>query len=41
MFFRQEFNCEFVETTDQVFSYDTINEAFDDNVKPLFVTGGA
>jgi hypothetical protein len=40
MFFRQEFCCEFVETIDQVFSYDTISEAFDDNVKPLFKTGG-
>ena len=36
MFFRQEFNCEFVETTDQVFSYDMVQEAFDDKVKPLF-----
>ena len=36
MFFQQEFCCEFVETVDQVFSYDTIQQAFDDNVKPLF-----
>jgi hypothetical protein len=36
MFFRQEFNCEFVETVDTVFNYDTIQEAFDDKVKPLF-----
>lgn len=36
MFFRQEFNCEFVETVDQVFGYDMVQEAFDDEVKPLF-----
>ena len=36
MFFRQEFNCEFVETTDQVFGYDLIQSAFDEKVKPLF-----
>ena len=36
MFFRQEFCCEFVETIDQVFSYDMVQEAFDDDVKPLF-----
>ena len=37
MFFRQEFNCEFVETVDQVFSYDMVQEAFDDSVKPLYL----
>jgi hypothetical protein len=36
MFFRQEFLCEFCETLDQVFSYDTIQSAFSDDVKPLF-----
>ena len=36
MFFRQEFNCEFVETTDQVFGYDLVQSAFDENIKPLF-----
>ena len=36
MFFRQEFCCEFVETTDQVFGYDLVQSAFDDSVKPLF-----
>ena len=36
MFFRQEFNCEFVETIDQVFNYDMVKAAFDKNVKPLF-----
>jgi len=36
MFFRQEFCCEFVETVDQVFSYDMVQSAFSDDVKPLF-----
>jgi len=36
MFFRQEFCCEFVETVDQVFGYDLVQSAFDDDVKPLF-----
>jgi len=39
MFFRQEFNCEFVETIDTVFGYDMVQEAFDDDVKPLFGGG--
>jgi hypothetical protein len=34
--FRQEYMCEFMETTDQVFSYDDIQRALDSNVKPLF-----
>jgi hypothetical protein len=34
--FRQEYLCEFVETTDQVFSYDDIQRALDPEVKPLF-----
>ncbi len=37
--FRQEYLCEFVETTDQVFSYEDIQRALDPEVKPLF--GGA
>jgi len=36
MFFRQEFCCEFLETVDQVFGHDMVQDAFDDNVKPLF-----
>jgi hypothetical protein len=36
MFFRQEFLCEFVETTDQVFGYDMVQNAFDNSIKPLF-----
>jgi hypothetical protein len=34
--FRQEYLCEFVETIDQVFSYDDIQRALDDSVTPLF-----
>ena len=32
----QEYFCEFVETTDSVFSYDDIQAAIDDNIEPLF-----
>jgi len=39
MFYRQEFMCEFVETVDQVFGYDLVQSAFDENVKPLFGEG--
>jgi len=34
--FRSEYLCEFVETSDQVFSYEDIQRALDDSVKPLF-----
>ncbi len=34
--FRQEYMTEFVETIDQVFSYDDIQRALDDSVTPLF-----
>jgi hypothetical protein len=34
--FRSEYLCEFVETQDQVFSYDDIQRALDSNVLPLF-----
>ncbi len=34
--FRQEYLCEFVETIDQVFSYEDIQRALDDSVTPLF-----
>jgi hypothetical protein len=37
--FRQEYLCEFVETLDQVFSYDDIMRALSSDVKPIF--GGA
>ncbi len=32
----QEYFCEFVETNDQVFSYDDIQAALDSNIEPLF-----
>ncbi len=34
--FRQEFGCEFVETSDQLFSYEDIAAIFSNDVKPLF-----
>lgn len=36
MWFRQEYLCEFAETSDQVFSYDDIQRALDPEVTPLF-----
>ena len=38
--FAQEYMCEFVQTIDQVFSYDLVMRAIDDGVKPLFSSGG-
>ena len=38
-FFEQEFNCEFVDLEDSVFSTELINSAFDDTIKPLFGEG--
>lgn len=34
--FAQEYMCEFMETTDQLFSYDLIMEAMDSSIAPLF-----
>ncbi len=34
--YRQEYMCEFVETTDSVFSYDDIQAAMDSTIEPLF-----
>jgi hypothetical protein len=34
--FKQEYLCEFVETEDQVFTYDQVMMALSDEVKPLF-----
>jgi hypothetical protein len=34
--FKQEYECVFCETSDQIFSFDTIRNAFDASVKPLF-----
>jgi Terminase large subunit, T4likevirus-type, N-terminal len=38
--FRQEYQCSFEETEDQVFTTDMIDRAVTDEVKPLFATGG-
>jgi hypothetical protein len=34
--YRQEFLCEFVETSEQLFSYSDIEAIFSNDVKPLF-----
>ncbi|TAK32389.1 MAG: hypothetical protein EPO21_15330 [Chloroflexota bacterium] len=34
--YRQEYGCEFVDTTDQVFRYEDVMGALDPSVKPLF-----
>jgi len=34
--YQQEYMCQFMETTDSLFQYDTIMAAFSDEVKPLF-----
>jgi hypothetical protein len=34
--FSQEYLCQFLETVDQVFSFDDIQRALDPNVTPLF-----
>jgi hypothetical protein len=34
--YRQEYFCEFVETSDSVFSYEDIQAALDSSIKPLF-----
>ena len=34
--FLQEYMCEFMETTDQVFSYDLIQAAMSSDIQPLF-----
>jgi hypothetical protein len=38
--FRQEYECSFEETEDQVFTSDMIDKAVTDEVKPLFGPGG-
>ena len=38
--FRQEYECSFEETEDQVFTTDLIDRAVTSEVKPLFATGG-
>jgi hypothetical protein len=39
--FRQEYLCEFVATTDQVFAYDLVMGALSDDVAPLFPAASA
>ncbi len=34
--YSQEYYCEFRDTTDQLFSYDSVMQAFDDDIEPLF-----
>ena len=38
--FRQEYECSFEETEDQIFTTDLIDRAVTSEVKPLFATGG-
>ena len=38
LWYRQEYECLFMETADQVFGYNTVANAFTDDVKPLFGT---
>jgi hypothetical protein len=40
LIFRQEYECSFEETEDQVFTTDLIDRAVTDEVAPLFGTGG-
>ena len=37
--YKQEYQCKFVETVDQVFTYDTVQAAITDKVEPLFGGG--
>lgn len=39
--YRQEYGCEFVETADQLFSYDLVRSALSNAVAPLFAPTGA
>ncbi len=36
LFYRSEYLCQFVETEDQVFSYDLVQSCIDPEVLPLF-----
>ncbi len=37
--FKQEFECEFVETIDSVFSYDEVQSALSDTLEPFIFEG--
>ncbi len=39
--FRQEYECSFEETEDQVFSHELVSAAISEEVKPLFEEGAA
>ena len=39
--YRQEYECSFEETEDQVFSYEDVSAAISSEVAPLFASGGA
>jgi hypothetical protein len=39
LFFASEYECQFVETEDQLFAYDDIAAAITDEVQPLFPGG--
>lgn len=36
MWFRQEYMCEFLQTMDSAFDYDSINDSLSDDISPLF-----
>ncbi len=38
--YRQEYECEFVDTVDSVFTYDEVQSAVDDGIQSLFGGGG-
>ena len=37
--YRQEYECQFSDTTDQVFSYDVLQASLSDEIAPLFAAG--
>ncbi len=37
---KQEYECEFIQTMDQIFSYDLVMAALDDGLPPLLLDGG-
>lgn len=39
LWYRQEYGCEFLETSNQVFSYDLVSAAVSNDVQPLFGVG--
>jgi hypothetical protein len=39
--FQQEYQCQFVDTLDQIFNYETVMGALSSDVQPLFASVGA